>query len=99
MHQNSSNPSETFSLFTTLRYTTPPSGPRQCVERDHVPLFERHIARLRTAHTYFTERDGKGVWADWPGDEPVWEEIKRVLQRGEEDGGGDWRVSISAELV
>lgn len=44
--------------------------------------------------------DGENVWGDWPGDDVIWNEIKRKVEQSEKEGGGDWRVSLpSSELV
>jgi hypothetical protein len=87
-----------FSLFTTTRYTSP-GTPRRSIERQDIPLLDRHIARLKSAWAYFTKRDGREVWGDWPGDEVVWKRIKEKVQESEREGGGDWRVSPSIQAA
>lgn len=87
-----------FSLFTTTRYTSP-SPPATTIQRTHIPLLDRHIARLRSAWAYFSERDGEGVWGAWPGDDSIWERIKEVVEASEKRGRGDWRVSILSYIL
>lgn len=65
--------------------------------RASVPLWERHVARLRAAHTHFAGRDGDTAWGTWPGEEALWRATESVLARRDaEEGerGGDWRVRI-----
>jgi hypothetical protein len=91
---------ETFSLFTTLRFTSPnPSYPTIPLTEEHIPLLRRHIARLREAHDHFRTRDGKSIWGEWIGDERVWQGVKDKLERNERVGQGDWRVSEPALLT
>ncbi len=83
-----------FSLFTTIRFTSPHgTRPAPVIEKHHVPLVDRHLARLREAHAYFSERDGSDAWGRWPGDEHVWLELKTALESKERETTGDWRVS------
>ena len=78
-----------------MRYTSPsPPTVSGQIGKEDIPLLDRHIARLKSAWTYFTEKDGREVWGDWPGDEYVWDKIREALRKGEEDGVGDWRVRI-----
>ena len=101
MHQVQSfrsEPDPPFSLFTTTRYTSPET-PRRSVERQHIPLLDRHIARLKAAWAYFTKRDGTEEWGDWPGDEVVRKAIKEKVEHSEREGGGDWRVCPPAQAA
>lgn len=83
-----------FSLFTTIRFTSPnATRPTPVIEKHHVPLVDGHIARLREAHAYFSERDGSDAWGRWPGDEHLWLELKTALESKERAATGDWRVS------
>ena len=95
---------ESFSLFTTIRFTWPypRSSEDTTVELDsdpskvgktHVPLVDRHIARLRTAHKHYVDAEGEAKWGRWAGDEAVWDEVVRpALQARADEGPGDYRV-------
>lgn len=86
--------SPSFSLFTTLRFTSPNLTKSQSqISKADVPLLDRHIERLKEAHAHFLLRDGD-IWGSWPGDEIVWTTLRAALQRKEEQEKGDWRVSI-----
>jgi hypothetical protein len=93
-----------FCLFTTLRFTCPDRcgvfGPdnaqnRTFITKGDVPLIDRHIARLRTAHAHYVNHEGESKWGTWPGDEQVWEAIHAVLQNIADEGPGDYRVRES----
>lgn len=107
LHTKSMSEVEPFSLFTTIRFTWPcpvssvfgatptaSSSPCPTVIKAHVPLVDRHIARLRTAHHHFARTHGAKTWGEWPGDEVVWEEIRRALQSRADEGHGDYRVGL-----
>ena len=113
------NAVDSFSLFTTLRFTTPPltdnqihtaiatgSGISQAsqlaqytVQKHHVPLLDRHIARLRTAHAHYVDKEGQAKWGVWPGDDAVWQDVRMVLQSRADAGAGDYRVRPSIRLT
>lgn len=64
------------------------------VEKDIIPLLDRHITRLREAHSHFATRYGMDVWGEWIGDEQISQAIKNKLESVERVEQGDWRVSF-----
>lgn len=74
------------ALLSTGRYTSS-GGP---VTPQNLPLWDLHLQRLRGAHTHFAARDK--TWGSWPGDENVWEKVKKAIEA--QGGVGDWRVRM-----
>jgi len=70
-----------------MRFTRTTTEP---VHKDAVPLLDAHIARLREAHARFSEIY-PGQWATWPGDDTVWETIRKELDAAK---NGDWRIRV-----
>lgn len=69
------------------------------VTKEAVPLLDAHIARLRTAHAYYAQRDGQSEWGQYPGDGAIWAEIRKTLEDHERTGPGDWRVSWTSPTL
>ena len=84
---------EDFSLFTTMRYTSPDlSDPTLPIIKDQIPLLEYHFDRLEMAFAHFSERDGSEIWGSFPSRQRLWEELEATLTRREKEQQGDWRV-------
>lgn len=59
-------------IFTTLRVLP---GPSESLERSRVPLYERHVGRLRDGHAHFVGLED-GPPLDWDA------EVHRTLEDG-----------------
>ena len=70
-----------------MRFTRTTTEP---VHKDAVPLLDAHIARLREAHARFSEMY-PGQRATWPGDDTIWETIRKELDATK---NGDWRIRV-----
>ncbi|KAL7424079.1 hypothetical protein Q5752_001664 [Cryptotrichosporon argae] len=78
------------ALFSTLRYTSPPSP--ASVSKASVHLVDLHILRLQEAHAHFSGRDAR--WGAWVGNEAVWTAIRAALEAQDKEKRGDWRVRV-----
>ncbi|ORX39982.1 lysine decarboxylase-domain-containing protein [Kockovaella imperatae] len=86
---------ETFSLFTTMRFTSVDvNRPTLPVTKEQIPLLGLHFHRLRKAFRFFAERDGPHVWAQCPSDDCMWQALSEALTRREEQQQGDWRIRL-----
>ncbi|WWD16023.1 hypothetical protein CI109_100448 [Kwoniella shandongensis] len=82
------------AIFTTMRFTSPSVGqPTLPITKEVIPLLDLHAERLREAHAYFSKRD-EGRWAEWVGDEALWDTVRGKLEEKEKEERGDWRVRV-----
>ncbi|WWC89939.1 uncharacterized protein L201_004868 [Kwoniella dendrophila CBS 6074] len=83
------------AIFTTIRYTSPcTTKPTTPITKESLPLLKLHFERLKEAFEYLSRRDGKDKWGNWPGEETIWEELKRDIEIMEKKSPGDFRVRI-----